>query len=60
MAVPKKRVSTQRKRKRRTHYKAEAVPTRACPRCGEPRLAHRVCGGCGYYRNTSVLDVQLD
>jgi large subunit ribosomal protein L32 len=60
MAVPKKRVSKQRKRKRRTHYKAEDVSTQACPRCGDPKLPHRVCPTCGYYRDEAVLEVGLD
>ncbi|MCH2461466.1 MAG: 50S ribosomal protein L32, partial [Gemmatimonadetes bacterium] len=34
MAVPKRRTSTQRKRKRRTHFKAQAVTVNACPKCG--------------------------
>jgi len=60
MAVPKKRTSKQRKRKRRTHYKAEAVSTQSCPRCGDPKLPHRVCPTCGYYRNEAVIDVDQD
>lgn len=60
MAVPKKRVSKQRKRKRRTHFKAEDVSTQACPRCGDPKLPHRVCPTCGYYRNEAVIEVELD
>lgn len=58
MAVPKKRTSKQRKRKRRTHYKAEAPSTQSCPRCGDPKLPHRVCMACGYYRGEAVLDVE--
>lgn len=60
MAVPKKRTSKQRQRKRRTHYKAQPVPTHACARCGDPKQPHRVCPSCGYYRETSVLEVELD
>lgn len=60
MAVPKKRVSKQRKRKRRTHYTAEGINTQGCPRCGDPKLPHRVCPTCGYYRNEAVLEVELD
>jgi large subunit ribosomal protein L32 len=60
MAVPKKRVSKQRKRKRRTHYKAEAVATQSCPRCGDPKLSHRVCPTCGYYRDEAVIEVESD
>jgi len=60
MAVPKKRVSKQRKRKRRTHYKAEAVATQSCPRCGDPKRSHRVCPTCGYYRDKAVIEVESD
>lgn len=60
MAVPKKRTSKQRQRKRRTHYKAEAVVTNTCSRCGDPKQPHRVCASCGYYRNESVLQIDLD
>lgn len=58
MAVPKKRTSKQRKRKRRTHYKASAPAVQTCPRCGDPKMPHRVCPTCGYYRQESVLDVE--
>jgi large subunit ribosomal protein L32 len=58
MAVPKKRVSKQRKRKRRTHYRAETPTTVACPKCGEPKLPHRVCPVCGTYRNEQVIEVE--
>ncbi|MBI4539426.1 MAG: 50S ribosomal protein L32 [Gemmatimonadetes bacterium] len=57
MAVPKKRVSKQRKRKRRTHDKAALARTYACPRCGDPKLDHRVCPNCGYYGGEHVLEV---
>jgi large subunit ribosomal protein L32 len=60
MAVPKKRTSKQRQRKRRTHYKAAPVATHTCPRCSSPKQPHRVCGSCGFYRNEAVLDVALD
>ena len=60
MAVPKKRVSKQRKRKRRTHYKAEPVHTNTCQNCGDPKLPHRVCPTCGHYRDEAVLEIDLD
>ena len=57
MAVPKKRVSKQRKRKRRTHYKAQPVAVQTCPKCGDAKAPHRVCPSCGYYRDEPVLEV---
>ena len=60
MAVPKRRTSKQRKRKRRTHIKAQDVSPQACSRCGDPKLPHRVCPTCGFYRDESVIEVDLD
>lgn len=60
MAVPKKRTSKQRQRKRRTHEKARAVVTHPCPRCGDPKQPHRVCPGCGHYRESAVIEVEID
>lgn len=60
MAVPKKRTSKQRKRKRRTHYKAEPVTVGVCPKCGDPRVPHRVCPSCGYYRDEQVLEIEAE
>ena len=58
MAVPKKRTSKQRQRKRRTHYKAQPVTVQACPKCGDPKQPHRVCPSCGYYRGEAVIEVE--
>lgn len=41
MAHPKSRVSKQRKRKRRTHYKATAPTISIDPSSGETHLRHR-------------------
>lgn len=58
MAVPKKRTSKQRKRKRRTHYKAEDIAVQSCPKCGDPKRPHRVCPNCGHYRGEAVIEVE--
>ncbi len=58
MAVPKKKVSKQRKRKRRTHHKASVMATTPCPRCGDPKLPHRVCPTCGTYKDEQVIEVE--
>ena len=57
MAVPKRRQSKQRQRKRRTHVKAQMPSLRDCPRCGDPKAPHRVCPTCGYYRQVQRLEV---
>lgn len=58
MAVPKKRQSKQRQRKRRTHVKAQMPTINACPRCGDPKVPHRICATCGYYRQVQRLEVE--
>ncbi len=56
MAVPFRRTSKTRKRKRRTHYKLTAPSLTNCPNCGEPRKPHHVCGSCGHYKGVDVLN----
>lgn len=55
MAVPKRKLSKSRKRLRRGHHSAKGIPTQACSKCGAPRLSHRVCPTCGYYRGKKVM-----
>ena len=57
MALPKRRQSKARGRKRRTHYKVDSVNTSKCPQCGEFKLPHRACPNCGYYKGRPVLNV---
>jgi large subunit ribosomal protein L32 len=58
VAVPKKKVSKQRKRKRRGAMKAEMPTVNRCPKCGDPRIPHRVCPTCGTYRGEQVIEVE--
>ncbi|MBJ7347372.1 MAG: 50S ribosomal protein L32 [Thermoleophilaceae bacterium] len=55
MAVPKQKQSHSRTAKRRAQHKVKAMPNQACPRCGTPRLSHRVCGSCGFYGGREVV-----
>ena len=59
MAVPKRKVSHARKMKRRSSVWKLEQPTNIvkCPQCGEPILAYRVCGACGYYKGEQVVAV---
>lgn len=58
MALPKRRTSKTRKRKRRTHYKAQAPRLASCKKCNEPKLPHRVCPSCGFYKDKVVVEVE--
>jgi large subunit ribosomal protein L32 len=55
MAVPKQRQSHSRTNKRRSRHKITPPRLRACPKCGEPRLPHRVCMNCGTYGGREVF-----
>ncbi len=48
-ALPKRRNSRTRGRKRRTHWKLSNPPISRCSVCGEPVLAHHICKSCGTY-----------
>lgn len=55
MAHPKRKISKQRRNKRRTHYKA-ALPTLSkCSNCGATVEYHHVCPECGYYRGKLAI-----
>lgn len=56
MAHPKSRISKQRKRKRRTHYKITAPHVLDCSNCGAPVLRHHICDACGSYRGRTILN----
>jgi large subunit ribosomal protein L32 len=56
MAVPKKKTSKMKQRQRRAnHDKVSAPNLSQCSRCGEPKLPHRVCPSCGYYKNREIV-----
>ncbi|HEX3693756.1 MAG TPA: 50S ribosomal protein L32 [Polyangia bacterium] len=57
MAVPKRRQSKSRSAIRRAQVMKKSVPHFVpCPRCSEPKLAHRMCAACGYYRDRLVVE----
>lgn len=60
MAVPKKRKSYSRTRKRRTHKKLEAVLHAFCSNCGAEKHAHNVCESCGFYNGRQIIQTKKD
>ncbi|MHC4845502.1 MAG: 50S ribosomal protein L32 [Planctomycetota bacterium] len=55
MAVPKRKTSKARKRKRRSHLALERPATSLCERCNAEKVPHAVCANCGHYRGRDVL-----
>lgn len=56
MAVPFRRVSKTRKRKRRTHFKLTLPGVTNCPECKEVIKMHRACPHCGTYKGKTVIE----
>ena len=60
MAVPKRKTTKSRRDKRRAHDFLSPVATSPCPHCHEPRLPHKVCPSCGYYKGKEVLSIEVE
>lgn len=57
MAVPKRRTSRSARDMRRANHDRINVPTLTrCSNCGEVSQPHRVCGACGFYGETQVIE----
>lgn len=58
MAVPFRKVSKTRGRKRRTHYVISENVTTKCKKCGADIRPHRVCLNCGTYKGKEVIQTE--
>ncbi|WP_027183978.1 50S ribosomal protein L32 [Desulfovibrio inopinatus] len=54
MAVPNRKISKTRKRKRRANHHVD-IPNVIFCECGEPTLPHRICPSCGMYKGRQML-----
>ncbi|NMA69358.1 MAG: 50S ribosomal protein L32 [Desulfitobacterium sp.] len=57
MAVPKRRHSKSRVRKRRATWKISAPNHVECPQCHKAKLPHHLCPNCGYYKAREVVSM---
>jgi large subunit ribosomal protein L32 len=60
MAVPKRKTSSSKRDKRRSHHSVSPPNVTTCTQCGEPSVMHRACPHCGTYRGRKVIDVESD
>lgn len=58
MALPKRRHSKTRGRKRRTHWKLSQLNLIPCPQCKQLKIPHEVCKVCGYYAGRQVIEIK--
>ncbi len=60
MALPKRRHSRSRTRKRRSHDALKPAGIAVCSDCGEPKQPHCLCGSCGKYRGRTVFHIDTE
>ncbi|MBU3957064.1 50S ribosomal protein L32 [Patescibacteria group bacterium] len=58
-ALPKRRISTGRKGRRRTAIRLRVPKLVACPNCGQLKKSHQVCPLCGYYKGKEVVKIKI-
>lgn len=58
MAVPRHKLSRNKKGQRRSHHRLTRPNASPCPRCNAPKRPHRVCGQCGHYKGVAKLEVE--
>jgi large subunit ribosomal protein L32 len=56
VAVPKKKMSRSRTRRRKAEWKVTAPNISTCPQCGDPKRSHRACANCGVYRGREFAE----
>jgi len=56
MAVPKRKTSRSRRGKRRAHQHLISPTLSLCPKCKSPKLSHRICPTCGYYKSKAFIE----
>ena len=59
MAHPKRKISKQRRNKRRTHIKLQEPTLATCGNCGSSHVMHTVCPDCGHYRGKQVIELEV-
>ena len=58
MALPKRRHSVTRGKRRRTHWKVKLSQLIVCPQCKQKILPHHACSFCGYYKGREVIKIE--
>jgi len=57
MGVPKRKHSRSRSGNRASHQALKMPALSKCPQCGQPKIPHRVCHYCGYYKGRKVIEL---
>lgn len=57
MPNPKRRHSKRRTSTRRAHDFLAKPAACECPNCHSPKVPHRACASCGFYKGRAVIEV---
>lgn len=58
MAVPKRRSSKARGRRRRAHDAVKRLKLQFCPQCNTAKPSHVVCPNCGHYQGRTFIETE--
>lgn len=58
MALPKRRHSKSRTRRKRAHLNLKAPNWTTCSQCDAPVMPHNACRKCGYYQGRQVMTIR--
>lgn len=58
MAVPKRRSSKARGRRRRAHDAVVPLKLQFCPQCGTAKPSHVICPNCGNYQGRTLIETE--
>lgn len=58
--LPKRKLSKGRRDRRRSQDALKAKNLVVCSNCGEMRLPHTVCPGCGFYKGREVITIEKE
>ena len=58
MAVPKRKSSRARGRKRRSHNAVTPMKLQFCPQCGTAKPSHVICPNCGNYQGRTLVEAE--
>ncbi|WP_437229322.1 50S ribosomal protein L32 [Planctomicrobium sp. SH661] len=58
MAVPKRRQSKSRSRKRNSHNSVKPMKLQYCSSCGTAVPSHVICPNCGHYQGRPMVGTE--
>ncbi|HOZ56515.1 MAG: 50S ribosomal protein L32 [Parcubacteria group bacterium ADurb.Bin316] len=58
MTIPKKRHTSSKVARRRSHHALKKVKLTACKKCGKAIMPHRACSFCGSYDGKEAIKIK--